>query len=112
MNIHENEPSFYVYSIEINKCSGSCNNIVDPYRKLCVPDIVKNINVKVFNLISRTNEKRNIEWHETQNIYEDQMQVFLVINNDVRTINANGKAESLQRRAYVTNDFFWKLQYF
>ena len=65
MNINNNEPSFYPYSIEINKCKGSCNNIVDTYRKLRVPDIVKNINVKVFNLISRTNEKRNIEWHET-----------------------------------------------
>ena len=34
-NIKSNEPSFYPYSIEINKCSGSCNNINDPYAKLC-----------------------------------------------------------------------------
>ena len=32
-----------------------------------VPDIVKNLNVKVFNLMSRTNEARHIEWHETCN---------------------------------------------
>ena len=25
----------------------------------------KNINVKVFNLMSRTNETRHVEWHET-----------------------------------------------
>ena len=31
----------------------------------CVPDVVKNLNVKVFNLMSRTNETRHIEWHET-----------------------------------------------
>ena len=42
------------------KCGGSCNNINDPYAKLCVPDAFKNINVKVFNLMSRTNEKINI----------------------------------------------------
>ena len=30
-----------------------------------VSDIVKNLNVKVFNLISRTNETRHIKWHET-----------------------------------------------
>ena len=30
-----------------------------------VPDVVKNLNVKVFNLMSRTNETRYIEWHET-----------------------------------------------
>ena len=31
----------------------------------CVPDVVKNLNVKVFNLILRTNETNHIEWHET-----------------------------------------------
>ena len=30
---------------------------------MCVPDVVKNLNVKVFNLMSRTNETRHIEWH-------------------------------------------------
>ena len=63
--ITKNEPLFYPYSIEINKCSGSCNNINDPNAKLCVSDVAKNINVKVFNLMSRTNETRHIEWHET-----------------------------------------------
>ena len=45
INVNSNEPLFYPYSIEINKCSGSCSNVNDPYAKLCVPDIVKNINV-------------------------------------------------------------------
>ena len=43
---NNNEPVFYPYSIKVNKCSGSCNNINNAYGKLCVPDIVKNINVK------------------------------------------------------------------
>ena len=42
-----------------------CNNINDPYAKMYVLDAVKNLNVKVFNLTSRTNEARHIEWHET-----------------------------------------------
>ena len=33
--------------------------------KMCLPYFIKNINVKVFNLISRTNVTRHIEWHET-----------------------------------------------
>ena len=65
MNVNSDEPSFYLYSIKVNKCSGSCNNINDPYEKLCVPDVVTNINIKVFHLMSRTNETRNVEWHET-----------------------------------------------
>ena len=36
-----------------------------PYAKLCVTDAVKNINFKVFNLMSRINETRHIKWHET-----------------------------------------------
>ena len=65
ININSNEPLFYPYSIQINKCIGSCNNVNDPYAKLCVPDVVKNMNVKVFNLTSRTNETRHIMGHET-----------------------------------------------
>ena len=64
ININNNEPVFYPFSIKVNKCSGSCNNINDPYAKLCVPDVVKNINVKVFNLMSWSNQTRHIEWPE------------------------------------------------
>ena len=52
MNINSNEPSFYPCSIKIKKFRGSSNNINDPYAKMYVPDVVRNINVKVFNLIS------------------------------------------------------------
>ena len=50
---------FYPYSITINKFKGSCNTINHPYAKLCVPDTIKNINAKLFNLMSRTNETRH-----------------------------------------------------
>ena len=65
ININSNNPIFYPFSVKINRCSGNCNNINDPYARICVPDIVKNLNVKVFNLMSRTNETRSIKWHET-----------------------------------------------
>ena len=55
----------YPFSIKVNKCSGRCNNINDPYAKLCVPDVVKNINVKVFTLMSWNNQTIHTEWHET-----------------------------------------------
>ena len=65
INVNSNNPIFYPFSIKTSKCSGSCNNINDPYAKICVPDVVKDLNVKVFNLMSRTNETRHIKWHET-----------------------------------------------
>ena len=64
-DVNNNKPVFDLYSIKTNKCSGICSNINDPYAKLCIPDIVKNINVKVFNLMSQINEARQIIWHET-----------------------------------------------
>ena len=65
ININSKNPVFYLFSIKISKCSGSCNNINDPYPKICVPDVVKDLNFKVFNLMLSTNETRFIEWHET-----------------------------------------------
>ena len=57
-DINSNNPMFYAFSVKINRCSGNCNNINDPYAKICVPNIVKDLNVRIFNLMSRTNETR------------------------------------------------------
>ena len=65
IDVNSNEPVFYPFNIKVSKCSGSSNNVNDPYTKLCVPDIIKNINVKVFNLMSIINETRQMIWHET-----------------------------------------------
>ena len=61
INLNGDEPAFFPFSIKTSKCSGSCSNINNPYAKLCVSDVVKNLNVKVLNLMSRTNETRHIE---------------------------------------------------
>ena len=52
ISVNNNEPVFYPFSIRVNKCSGSCNNIHDPYASSCVPHVVKNMILKVFNLMS------------------------------------------------------------
>ena len=51
VKVNSNEPLFYPFSIKTGKCSSSCNNNNDPYAKWCVPDVIKNINIKVFNLM-------------------------------------------------------------
>ena len=61
VNVNSNNPIFYPFSVETNKCSSNCKNINDPYARICIPDIVKNLNVKVLNLMSRTNETRFIK---------------------------------------------------
>ena len=44
VDIDSNNPIFYPFSIKIKKCSGSCNNINSPYAKICVPDVIKDLN--------------------------------------------------------------------
>ena len=65
VNVNSNNPIFYPFSIKTNKCNGNCNNTNGPCAKICVPNIIKNLNVEFFNLMSRTNETKFIEWHET-----------------------------------------------
>ena len=84
ININSDEPSFYPYSILVIKCSGSCNNINDPHAKLCIYDVIKNMNIKVFNLMSRNNETCHRKWHKLVNV----MEVFVMINNTGIMINA------------------------
>ena len=50
---------FYPDRVKVNKCSESCNSINDSYVKLYIPDTIKNINVRVFNLIQIMNETRH-----------------------------------------------------
>ena len=64
INVNSDYPIFLPFSIKVNKCGGNCNNINNPYAEICVPDVIKDLNVKVFNLKSRTNETRFIKWHK------------------------------------------------
>ena len=41
------EALFYPYNVLVKKCSGSCNMLNDPMARICVPNIIKNVNIKV-----------------------------------------------------------------
>ena len=59
------EALFCPYNVLVNKCSGSCNTLDNPMAKLYVPNIIKRINMKVYNFLMRLNETRNVLWHES-----------------------------------------------
>ena len=40
VSVNSDEPAFYAFSIKPSKFSGSCNNINDPYVKMCVSDVI------------------------------------------------------------------------
>ena len=60
-------------------------------QKVCVPDVVKDLNVKTFNLMLRTNETKIITWHETCK-WECRLDA-IVCNNKQRWDNEKCRCE-------------------
>ena len=90
LNTNSNKPSFYSYSIPIKKCSNRGNNVNEQYAKLCVIDVLKDMNMKVFNLIFRTNQTR----HETCTCKCRLHASVATIKNGGIRINADGNAKN------------------
>ena len=65
VNESVSEALFYPYNVLVNKCSGSCDTINNPMVKLCVPGIVKRVNMQVYNFLMNLNEIRSVLWHES-----------------------------------------------
>ena len=103
VNINSNEPLFHPYSILVNKCSGSCNDINNPYTKLCIPH-VKNMNN---NLLSKNNETCCVlAWNLCVCKYRLDVQVFVVIGSTGIVINADVNVKSWLIKAVVMMDLF------
>ena len=47
------EALFYPYKVLVNKCCGSCNTLENPMSKICIPKIVKNVNMQVYNFLMK-----------------------------------------------------------
>ena len=62
--IVDNKYMTYPYSIKVNRCNGNCNNITNPYSRVCVPDITKNVTLKIFDLMTLTNKTKQMIIHE------------------------------------------------
>ena len=54
------EALFYPYNVLVNKCSGSCDTFDNPMAKFWVPNVIKRINMQVYNFLMRLNETRNV----------------------------------------------------
>ena len=60
-----NEYMTYPYSFIVNRCNGNCNNITNPYARMCALNVLKTITLKIFDLISLKNKTKQIKWHES-----------------------------------------------
>ena len=65
LDVNSNEPPLCPFMVSFKKCGGRYNTTDDPYAQIFIPDKVKNMNEKVFNLMSRVNETRFLIQHES-----------------------------------------------
>ena len=63
--IENNEYMTFPYSFKVNRCNGNCNNMSNPYSRLCVPDIVKNVTLKTSHLMSLKKQTKQINFQES-----------------------------------------------
>ena len=107
INVDNNNLIFYLFSIKTSKCGGNCNNINDPYAKICIPDVIKDLNIKVFNLMSRTNKTKNIKWYET---CKCKCRLEAIVCNNKQRWKKNKcrcKCKELFNKSVRNKDFIW-----
>ena len=62
INLHPNEYSqefhYYPFAVKLDRSVGSCNTLNDLSNKVCVLNKTEDLNLSVFNIITRINEKK------------------------------------------------------
>ena len=93
----------YPYSIKVSKCTGNCNNMTNPHSRVCVPDITKNVTLKMFDLMTLTNETKQIIIHENCKCICRLNSI--VCNNKQKWNKDNSRCECLINKKYGNK--FW-----
>ena len=47
---------YYTFTVNGDRCNGSWNAVDDPYCRICVLTKIKDVNLSVFNVLTRINE--------------------------------------------------------
>ena len=63
INLNPVELNYYLFMVSLDKYSGHGNTADVLSIKICVPSITRDINVKVFNVITRINEAKTLIKH-------------------------------------------------
>ena len=96
----------FPYNIEANRCNGNCNNIRDPYSKVCIPNIIKNVTVNIFDLMTLTNTAKQEKFHESCKCVCRLDPI--VCNQKQKWDKSNRRCECLVNKK-CDNDFVWNV---
>ena len=104
--ITDNKYMAFPYNNKVNRFNGSCNKSTNLYARVCAPDIVENITVKMFDLMTLTNTAKQIEWHESCNCV---CKLNSTVCNNKQKWNENKcRCECLVNKK-CDNDFIWNI---
>ena len=99
IKLHPNEYSqefhYYPFSVKLDRCVKTCNTLNDLSNKVCVPNKTQDLNLSVFNTITRINESKTL----TKDIsceckYKFDRKNVILINGGI-TINVDVESLSL-----------------
>ena len=94
----------FPYDFKVNSCVESCNNISNPYSKVCIADVIKNVTVKMFDLIESTNATKQVEFHEScKCVCKTNSTAF----NNKQKFNKNKCRCTCLINKKCDNDFIW-----
>ena len=60
LNEYSKEFHEYPFAVKLDKCVGSCNTLNDLSDKLYVPNNTEDLNLSVFNMITRLNDSKTL----------------------------------------------------
>ena len=67
INLHPNEYSqklhFYTFSLNLDRCVGSCNTFIEFSSKVCAPNKTENLNLSLFNIVTEINKSKTLTNH-------------------------------------------------
>ena len=102
--IINNDYMLYPFSIKVNKCNGNRNNISNPYSRVCISNVARNITAKVLDLMSWKNKTKQINWHESCRCVCRLDPI--ICNNKQKWNKDKCRCECLVRKE-CDNNFFW-----
>ena len=62
-NKYSLEFQYYPFAVRLDGCAGSCNTLNYLSNKVCVPTKTKDLNLSMFNIITRINESKTLTKH-------------------------------------------------
>ena len=56
IGLNSNKLQYYLFMVSLDVCNGSCNTYDDLSNRICIPNKIQNVNLTVFNMVTRINE--------------------------------------------------------